>query len=191
MSLTTVLDAIAGLWQSADERSRVACGRVVVRHADLAYRLAYWLLPNAELAEEVTLGACARTVERFGGRSGLPTRACLLRFVREASVARLEAGQLAQAQERDGENLVVRTIAALPVELREVLVLRGVEKLSCQEIAEITGAPLDEVVSRLARARVEFLRLVDEAGERRPVGCRTSGARLREPTELGRLRHAL
>jgi RNA polymerase sigma-70 factor (ECF subfamily) len=44
-------------------------------------------------------------------------------------------------------------IAALPVAFRETLVLREMEELSYQQIAEITGAPIGTVMSRLARAR--------------------------------------
>ncbi len=44
-------------------------------------------------------------------------------------------------------------LAALPAEFREVLVLREMEELSYGEIAQITGAPLGTVMSRLARAR--------------------------------------
>ena len=38
-------------------------------------------------------------------------------------------------------------------EFREVLVLREIEELSYREIAEVTGAPVGTVMSRLARAR--------------------------------------
>jgi RNA polymerase sigma factor (sigma-70 family) len=44
-------------------------------------------------------------------------------------------------------------IAALPVAFRETLVLREMEELPYQQIAEITGAPIGTVMSRLARAR--------------------------------------
>ena len=48
---------------------------------------------------------------------------------------------------------LARLLAALPVELRETLVLREIEELSYKEIAEITQAPIGTVMSRLWRAR--------------------------------------
>src|SRR5205807_1024687 len=42
---------------------------------------------------------------------------------------------------------------ALPVEFREVIVLRELQDLSYKEIAEVAGIPVGTVMSRLARAR--------------------------------------
>jgi RNA polymerase sigma factor (sigma-70 family) len=48
---------------------------------------------------------------------------------------------------------VRQLIAALPIELRETLVLRELEELSYKEIAEVTRTPIGTVMSRLWRAR--------------------------------------
>ena len=53
-------------------------------------------------------------------------------------------------------------IAALPVELRETLILRELEELSYKEIAEVTRAPIGTVMSRLWRARRWLLRAAAE-----------------------------
>jgi len=45
-------------------------------------------------------------------------------------------------------------IGRMPQEFREVLVLREMEDLSYRQIADIIGAPIGTVMSRLARARV-------------------------------------
>ena len=44
-------------------------------------------------------------------------------------------------------------LAALPVELRECLVLHELEELSYKDIAQVTGVPIGTVMSRLWRAR--------------------------------------
>jgi RNA polymerase sigma-70 factor (ECF subfamily) len=48
---------------------------------------------------------------------------------------------------------VRQMIESLPVQYREALVLRELNDLSYREIADLTGAPLGTVMSRLARAR--------------------------------------
>jgi RNA polymerase sigma factor (sigma-70 family) len=44
-------------------------------------------------------------------------------------------------------------VAALPAPFRETIVLRELHELNYREIAEVTGAPIGTVMSRLARAR--------------------------------------
>ena len=44
-------------------------------------------------------------------------------------------------------------VAKLPVEFREVIVLREIQDLSYREIADIVGIPIGTVMSRLSRAR--------------------------------------
>jgi RNA polymerase sigma-70 factor (ECF subfamily) len=46
-----------------------------------------------------------------------------------------------------------QALAELPVEFREVLVLRELEGLSYKEITAITNLPAGTIMSRLARAR--------------------------------------
>jgi RNA polymerase sigma-70 factor (ECF subfamily) len=61
---------------------------------------------------------------------------------------------------------VAGALAALPAELRTVMVLRAVEGLSYAEIALVAGIPAGTVMSRLSRAR---RRLMDALGTG-PVG---------------------
>lgn len=57
------------------------------------------------------------------------------------------------AQARETGELVTAAIAGLPDEARETLVLRDVEGLRYEEIAEVLGIPVGTVRSRLNRAR--------------------------------------
>jgi RNA polymerase sigma factor (sigma-70 family) len=48
---------------------------------------------------------------------------------------------------------VSRAIGELPVEFREMIVLREMEGFSYKEIADLSDVPIGTVMSRLARAR--------------------------------------
>ena len=56
-----------------------------------------------------------------------------------------------------------RAVEELPVDFREVIVLRELEGLSYKEIAAIVGVPLGTVMSRLSRARERLLTLLRPA----------------------------
>jgi len=59
-----------------------------------------------------------------------------------------------------------RILQRLPPDLREVLLLVGVEELSYQDVASVLGVPIGTVMSRLSRARE---RLRSELEGRTPV----------------------
>lgn len=167
---------------------------VVLPHLDAAYNLARWLLRDAALAEDVVQDSCLRALQYFAsfrGGSG-EGRAWLLQIVRNTAYARLKSRQ-ARAEvplgtsETEGfgmdvpdpapgpEAMLVQrqdmasletALAALPVGLRECLVLCELEQLSYKEIARITDVPVGTVMSRLWRARQMLMRS-QTAGDRR------------------------
>jgi len=47
----------------------------------------------------------------------------------------------------------MKAVEELPVEFREVMILRELEGMSYKEIAEMADVPIGTVMSRLARAR--------------------------------------
>ena len=51
---------------------------------------------------------------------------------------------------------MTKSLAELPAEYREVLVLREMEQMSYREIAKIVGIPLSAAMSRLSRARKQL-----------------------------------
>ena len=57
------------------------------------------------------------------------------------------------AEAGDRRRHVAAALAALPAEVREVLVLREIEDLSYKQIAGVLDLPIGTVMSRLARAR--------------------------------------
>ncbi len=68
-----------------------------------------------------------------------------------------EGDPLSALERSDGVRHLNVILAGLPDELRECLVLRELEELSYKEIAQITGAPIGTVMSRLWRARRTLL----------------------------------
>ena len=73
-----------------------------------------------------------------------------------------EAESLAQERAR----AVERCVQELPADFREVIVLREMEELSYQEIAEITGVPRGTVMSRLSRARARLAECLKDSVEK-------------------------
>ena len=70
-----------------------------------------------------------------------------------------EAEMIARTNAKQLEKLIV----ALPIEFRETLVLRDLQGLGYREIAEVIGAPIGTVMSRLARARDRLLTAIRES----------------------------
>ena len=158
--------------------------RVVLPHLDAAHNLARWLTKDATLADDVVQDAALRAFSYFASYKGGDARAWLLRIVRNVAYGTLskpgrerlgsedEAAEVAdpaasaEALLSRDEDLagLHRALAALPVELRECLVLRELEELSYKEVAQITGVPIGTVMSRLWRARQALLRCQIDGG---------------------------
>jgi RNA polymerase sigma-70 factor (ECF subfamily) len=69
-------------------------------------------------------------------------------------------------------------VQKLPADFREAIVLREMEELSYQEIAEITGVARGTVMSRLSRARARLAEcLKDSVGKSRLGGRSTDDLR--------------
>ena len=151
----------------------------VMPHLDAAYNLARWLTRNEHDAQDMVQEAYLRALRFFGGFHGTDARAWLLTIVRNTCYTCLkrkqapefacdfeEAVMTKESDEPDPESshemkvqaqLINEAIEKLPVEFREVVILRELEELSYKEIAAITGIPIGTVMSRLSRARKRLL----------------------------------
>jgi len=147
--------------------------QAVLPHLDAAYNLARWLLRDQHDAEDIVQQSyllAFRGYERFRGGDA---RAWVLAIVRNACYSHLRQLRGAKTQalddalvESDGASdpqlaleraidreALMAAIEELPAVFREVFVLREMEGLSYQQIADVAGVPVGTVMSRLARAR--------------------------------------
>ena len=158
-----------------DERERVELyEQKVLPHLDAAYNLARWLAGNDHDAQDVAQEASLRAFKFFGNFRGENARAWLLTIVRNTFYTWLHKNRPSNTIEMSDETLdiedvsvsaeavhppfadadaVRRALAELPVEFREVVILREMEGFSYKEIADLAEVPIGTVMSRLARAR--------------------------------------
>lgn len=144
-------------------------------HLGAAYNLARWLVHNDHDAEDMVQEAYLRAFKFFGGYYGGDFRAWLLTIVRNTCYTWLQQNRRLRQAEPIDDNLdelgldfadpemlllqnldtqiVRRALQELPVEFREVVVLREMEGLSYKEIGTVVDLPLGTVMSRLARGR--------------------------------------
>ena len=151
-------------------------------HLDDVYTLARYLLRSAADADDAVQECYLRAFRHFDGFRGQAAKPALvkpwlmaiLRNVCRAEFARRsgaavdvaevaeDALPLWQEPESSPEAAIMRQrdqqavralLAALPEPFREAIVLRDINDLSYREIAEVVGAPIGTVMSRLGRAR--------------------------------------
>ncbi len=79
--------------------------------------------------------------------------------VSEDEVEAIESGDPdpeALMLKKGNAELVQQALDELPLEFREVVIMRELEGLSYKEIAEVSDIPIGTVMSRLARARTRL-----------------------------------
>jgi RNA polymerase sigma-70 factor (ECF subfamily) len=155
---------------------------VVVPHLDAAFNYARWLTRNDADAQDVVQDAAVRAFRFFSSLRNDNPRAWLLTIVRNTWYARVsqqaarprvtEYDEMADPRpdhHPDPEALLLRqqtvdrvrkAVESLPMDFREVIVLRELEGLSYKDIAEVIGVPIGTVMSRLSRARERLIGLL-------------------------------
>ena len=172
-----------GCWRSGKKQEERLQGQnklasfeeAVLSHLDAAYNLARWLTHIDTDAEDVVQEAYLRAFRFFGGFHGADGRSWLLAIVRNSCYTWMQHNRsseltisldddLHEIESKDlnpealllqsaDSQMVRQALQELPVEFREVVVLRELEGLSYKQIAAVVEIPVGTVMSRLARAR--------------------------------------
>lgn len=170
------------LLAAARAGDKQALETLLEHHQPQVYRFGLKMCRDPEDAKDIlqeTLLAMARSVRDFRGASSLSTwlytiaRSFCIKKRRRSKFApepesSLDTGMTAEARHlaaqgenpdealagRQVERALEQAIAALDPMYREVLLLRDVEGLSAPEVAEVVGASVQAVKSRLHRARL-------------------------------------
>lgn len=159
----------------------------VLPHLDAAWGLARALAFTTSDAEDVLQEALLRAYRYYDNRRHDNVRAWILTIVRNTFYTMHAASPAAHFAVEFDEDIhgidsntpspeskvladsdsqrLMHAIERLPLEFREVLVLREFEEFSYKEIVEITGLKIGTVMSRLARARQKLLQLLSAEPE--------------------------
>jgi RNA polymerase sigma-70 factor, ECF subfamily len=149
-----------------------------LRHLDDVYTLARYLLHDAADAEDAVQECYLRALRHFDtfrGPAIKPWLFAILRNICHGEFGRRSRAALTMDGEKEEDivplwqdapvspelerlhqqdaKTVRRLVAELPEPFREAIVLREINDLSYREIADVIGAPVGTVMSRLARAR--------------------------------------
>jgi RNA polymerase sigma factor (sigma-70 family) len=174
---------VLGFIASSETGSRSSrFDRLVLPHLDAAYNLARWLARDPHKAEDIVQDAFVRALRFFDGFRGDDARPWLLAIVRNTfftSLKHRDHEELrADIEDEPGTGIplwgggggpeqdpamalirkadrewIDRALARLPLEFREVVILRELEDLSYKEIGEVVQVPMGTVMSRLSRGR--------------------------------------
>jgi RNA polymerase sigma-70 factor (ECF subfamily) len=171
-------DGLLGRCRRGDE---AAWQNLVSRHMRRVFCLAYRFTGRVDEAEDLSQDIFLKvfqSLSRFEGGEGL-FPGWLLTLARHQAIDHLRHGKaerlavdpavletlpgrgegpLSQLEGVERASLVHRGLRALPPELREVLILRDLEGLAYQEMADVLGIPVGTVKSRVNRGRLELAR---------------------------------
>jgi RNA polymerase sigma-70 factor (ECF subfamily) len=149
----------------------------VLPHLDAAFNYARWLTKNSAEAEDVVQDACLRAMRFLSSLRDDDARAWLFAIVRNTWYSRASRrAHVVEATHQDKDErpdvaldpeerllqqhtvaLVRAALEQLPVDFREMIVLREFEGMSYKEIAAVVRVPIGTVMSRLARARERLI----------------------------------
>ena len=152
----------------------MALSQLIERHRNRLIRTASNLLRDRHEAEDVAQEAflkAFREIHRLREDRAFPGflyRICVRLCMDRLRLKRAEPTEFDTVQASEGaaiENRIVieKLLGLLPADLRTTLVLREIEQISYEEVAEAMRVPIGTVRSRLHTARERFRKLWMEA----------------------------
>jgi RNA polymerase sigma-70 factor (ECF subfamily) len=161
-----------------------AFAQLVRRYQGDVWRLSYQLMGQEALADDVTQDAFVRVyrfLPRYRGDSKFSTwlfsiaRNCALDELRRAGrrrrlVDRIEASSHQEGRDASLRLEVAEALAALPLELREPVVLIDMFGISYAEVARMLAVPVGTIKSRVHRARERLARALHPSERRSADG---------------------
>jgi RNA polymerase sigma factor (sigma-70 family) len=185
---------MTGVWMIESTKGK-RFQATVLPHLNSAFNLACWLTRNRQDAEDVVQEAYLRAFKFFDGFHGEDARAWLLAIVRNTFFTwyaqnhgesentlfdeEMHSAEVENAigmqhadnnpenllMQKDNEKLLQHALAMLPLEFREVMVMRELEDLSYKQIAKIVDIPIGTVMSRLGRGRKQLAKLIEQGNQ--------------------------
>ncbi|MEN9839632.1 MAG: hypothetical protein RL177_1111 [Bacteroidota bacterium] len=142
---------------------------IMRRRRDLVYSIALRLIGNADDAQDVTQNVFIKVYHKLHTlQSAEGFQAWLVRITRNACMDLLKSkhrqimrpvdlddldvaseADADRAQQRSLAEFLESALARIPVDQREVVVMKELHQLSFQEIADVLGEPLNTVKSRM------------------------------------------
>lgn len=166
----------------------------VLPHLDRAYNLARWLIESDQDAQAIVQEAYRQAQQEFGNLREADPQNWLLTIVRKRVHAWIQGGEkhskvipqtfpgvpstgtqrtadtleraLPEAAEQEWKQPLYEALSRLPVEFREVLVLREIEGWNYSQLASALGIARPMVVHRLSKARESLRQELKEAHHR-------------------------
>jgi RNA polymerase sigma-70 factor, ECF subfamily len=185
----TASTALEALIQRCLRGDQAAWEQIVKQHWRKVFNVAYKFVGKHDEAEDLTQDIFLkifRSLDTFDRRANFQTwlisvsrNLCIdhYRSVRkeretidrqvdanELTPAAPDAGPIAALEQRDRVTLLRQALARLPESLRTAVVLRDLQELSYQEIADRLHLPEGTVKSRINRGRTELARQVRKLG---------------------------
>jgi RNA polymerase sigma-70 factor, ECF subfamily len=164
-------------------------GQIVEEASDGLYRYAVVLSRDRVEAQDLVQETCVRAIKAVDSlRPGTNVKSWLFTILRNIWFNQLRRRAAPKVVELDMEEApaqngvgasedphsiyvskverqhVREAIQQLPLEFREVVLLREYEELSYEDIASVLGCPRGTVMSRLGRARSKLRSLLSEKG---------------------------